>query len=112
MLHTNKQFSKVKVRSVEIDKRFSSGAHTQEGDRQWQSLNHKAPEWLHCIQLLSHIFKTHLHTRTDRPQDYKWLTIKEKQRTRRNVWMKENNGESERSKDEEEWKSDEQATTD
>lgn len=69
MLHTNKQFSKVKMRSVKIDKWFSSGAHTQEGDGQGQSLDHKAPEGLHCIQLLSYIFKTHLHTHTHRPED-------------------------------------------
>lgn len=34
MLHTDKQFSKVNVRSVEIDERLSGGTHTQEGDRQ------------------------------------------------------------------------------
>ena len=44
MSHTNKQFSKVEVRSVEIDEWFFSGAHTQEGDTQGQSLNHKTPE--------------------------------------------------------------------
>lgn len=62
MLHTDKQFSKVNVRSVEIDERLSGGTHTQEGDRQWQRLNHKAPEWLHHIQLLRYVFKTHLQT--------------------------------------------------
>lgn len=63
-IFTNKQFPKGKVRSAEIGEWFSSSAHTLEGNRQWWVLSHKSPEWLHCIQLLSNIFKTHLQTRT------------------------------------------------
>lgn len=43
-LPTHEQLSQVKVRPGEIDKWLSSVAHTQEGNRQRQSLNHKAPE--------------------------------------------------------------------
>lgn len=63
-IFTNKQFPKVKVRSAEIGEWFSSSAHKLDGNRQWWVLYHKGPDWLHCIQLLSNIFKTHLQTRT------------------------------------------------